>query len=377
MLRPTRFVLAPSDVAAGFRAAGTTPPRSAFYDGLPPPSPQLPRALTGGAGGELTAEAKIVFQILANPQTIVALECMTPPSPVAVAARFVVGASSGRCVMTARTQEGEWDIALLTSTEQLIALLDELAGVSVGPSGDSALSLDFDLAGLTALAALADQAARCEALERLGKPGLLLEFLSTPVPTNDLIDAIEQARVAPTTLQAVTLLSLLIGSPLETADIVARIQDGMETLAGQGVVRDDSTLTPAGVGLCRSLNRVRTGSSLHIITRHADGLQLDRFLLLRTDAALLVGLWTGSDASSDTLKMREVSAGALWRIVGNAVGGRAATASAADRQVPSTKTGAAVPAKAAAPQRLCTSCGRELRPLARFCTTCGAQVVQA
>lgn len=376
-MRPIRFVLAPSDVAAGFRAAGTTPPKSAFYDGLPPPSSQMPRALTGGVSGELTAEAKIVFQILANPQTIVALECLTPPSPVAVAARFVVGASPGRCVMTAHTQEGEWDIALLTSTEQLIALLDELAGVGLGPSADSALSLDFDLAGLTALAALADQAARCEALERLGKPGLLLEFISTPVPTNDLIDAIEQARVAPTTLQAVTLLSLLIGTPLETGDLNARIQDGVETLAGQGVVRDDSTLTPAGIGLCRSLSRLRTGSSLHIITRHADGLQLDRFLLLRTDATLLVGLWTGADASSGALKMREMSAGALWRIVGNAVGGRAATASAADGQVPSTKTGAAVPAKAAAPQRQCTSCGRELRPLARFCTSCGAQAEQA
>lgn len=375
--RPKRFLLSPGDVAAGFHAAGTTPPKSAFYDGLPPPSRQLPKALTDGASGALSAEANAVFRILAHPQTIVSLETVTPPSPVTMAARFVGGASPGQFAMIARPQEEEWDIALLTGTGQLLALLDELTGASTGPSTDSPISFDLNVAALTALAALADQAAKCEALERLGRPGLLLEFLTAPVPTNELVDAIGHARAAPTTLQAVTLLSLLTSSLLEAGDIHAQVKDGMEILAGQGILREDSTLTPAGVGLCRNLVRVRTGSSLQIINRHATEPVLDRFLLLRTDAGLLVGLWMGSETTSATLKLRELTPGTLWRIVGNSTGDGAASASAAPRQDQRTPSGSPGTAKAsAAPKQFCACCGRELRPLARFCTMCGAQIAQ-
>jgi hypothetical protein len=293
-----------------------------------------------------------------------------------MAARFVGSASPGQFVMIARPQADEWDVALLTSTGQLLALLDELTGASNGSSTDSPISFDLSRAALTALAALADQAAKCEALERLGRPGLLLEFLTAPVPTKDLVDAIGQARAAPSTLQAVTLLSLLTSSLLEAGDSDAQVRDGMEILAAQGILREDSTLTPAGVGLCRILTRVRTGSSLQIVNRRGTEPGLDRFLLLRTDASLLVGLWTNSAMPSGTLKLRDLTAGALWRIVSNSTGEEAASASAAPRHEQREPSGSPGIAKASAVPEHCASCGRELRLGARFCTMCGAQVAQ-
>lgn len=373
-LRPTRYVLTPAEVAAGFSAAGAAPPRSAFYDGLPPADARLPPALTG-ASGKLSEEARAVFASLAEPRTIVSLECVTPPSPAAIGARFVSG-PSGRFVMLTRPEPDEWDLALLTGPAQVLALLDELSGASLGPGTDGAKTFALDASALVALAALADEAAKCEALERLGTAGALLSFLSSPVAVNDLVDAAERAQAAPTTLQAVTLLSLLTDIPLGTDNLQARIEDGMEGLAAQGLVRDDSTLTAAGVGLCRLLSRVRTASSLQVVKQAGTELQLDRFLMLRTDAALLAGLWDGTEAGSARLNLREVSAATLWRIVAETISGSPMLASGIRRREAVQKPLPAAPEPATG-GRYCSGCGRELRASVRFCTACGAKVEPA
>lgn len=370
--KPTRFLLTSADMAAGFKAAGVKPPGSRFYDGLPAPV-AAPSARLAKPDGSLTPEASSVFQLLARPKVILALQSVSPPGPLAFLTRFVGGTVPGHFVMATRDGD-DWDLALLTSNEQVLALLDDLTGASVGPTADSTLNLELTSAGLLALAALTDLLARAEAREREGIARALVSFLSSGITINSLADAVTVAQMAPSTLQRVTVISILEGDARANNGQAAVLEQGMRNLVDQGLVDEESVLTAKGVGVCRSLTALQTACTIEIVSPDDGQVRLDRFLLLRTATALLAGLYASATPETATISMREISAVTLWRIISEGLESVpvAVTAQGASEAV--TQPTQSAPVSNQPQQQFCTSCGAKLRAGAKFCSGCGAQV---
>ena len=311
-LDPVRIILTPAEVTAAFILLGRSPPPAPLFAGLPVHDGGEHRRLVD-ARGKLRPELKAMFDILAEPAAAMGIETIVPGNEAIIDMRVMWGRASPLYLIVARTADGDWDLALLTAADQLLALLDELLGLTRVVSRDGAGSFDLSMPALAVLAAFGDLIQEEDLERRLARSTLLPLRPVEPISPDELVRMAERGLESADTRWGVTLVELLSGGALSRCTDRGALDQGLDDLAELGLVSEDRVAGIEAVGLARILTAPTLAAAITIASA-ADGAILDRIAILRTPLGLLSGLWR-----DEGVTLAEMSARTLVAIFGDSV----------------------------------------------------------
>jgi hypothetical protein len=348
----SRFLLTPQEVVGAFVALGRTPPASELYRDLPAYDGTPPARLLDGRGN-LDPSLACIFETLSEAGFSFAIDVYPRGSGSSIFARFAAVRAAPPFAVLAMTDEGDWDLALLTQTEQLSAFVSELLGLDEVRSADAGEAAELSPAAFAALVAFGDLLEEDALQRQLARETRISSLLFAP------LDAAELARITrlgleqPDTRWGVTL-AVLVGE-LDPANggSIEFLEDGIAGLAEVGLLDEDGRPTPVALGLARVLAAPQTAASLVIAHARAGRRSVERLVVYRTALGLLFCAKRGGPEPS--LLVAERSPASLHRLI------EAAITAADDGTV------------ALASFRSCASCGAQTSRSARFCSVCGAQ----
>ena len=345
-LSPARYRLGGAQLAAGFSALGLTPPTGSLYGDLPAPAAAVDGSLLADDGTLAPAPAAML-RVLADAQQAIALDSYSPHDGQQVSAAIASAAGGPPYVMQRRAQE-DFDLALLTTRDQLLAVVDELAALSYGPSGEG-LSLTLSLPAMAALTAMADVMQDQTLRSQLARAAALPAVAHDPLDLNSLAEAMENGLERPDLRWTVSLMAFL--SDFELAQFRGNdaLAAGIKALGDAGLIDDAGHPTGLGIGWALALARPLTASRFLVMSAHGGNLGLTRLIFLRGAEALLCGVWQEGEAGPEVL-LAETSATHALKVLGEVLKETAVEAAPAH----------------------CRHCRAALRLGARFCQSCGA-----
>lgn len=390
---PVRFLLQAEDIAAGFAAIGVTPPDAPLYGELPKRPGKPAEKLTNGKEA-LSPHAAALFHVLAAPSQSIALSVCMPGYQAAIESRIVRGGPDRQFVMLSLDQNHIWDAALLPNRDYVLAVLDDLSGLNAGPSWPGGSSIELNVPALTALAGVADLMEQERLVSQAARAPLAMDFMTQPIAVDDVLAMVERGTKEPDTRWCVSLMAVLSDGALSACASQYAIEHGVRTLVGLELIDDDGVITPIGAEVASALGGVRVATSVDALTAEGqDGFQLDRILILRREAGLLLGVWNGQQSSDLSLTLTATSADSALALLADLLGSGSDRARAddtgtiveptyptsrtdekADQQRAASSDTSGPSSKAAASNEhtgFCTKCGKALKPRARFCTACG------
>jgi hypothetical protein len=363
---PTRILLDPSEVTAGFVAVSKRPPDSPLFADLPAYSGTIPQRLTDGMG-RLKPEFAAIFDVLADPKRSLAIDIFVPGSAAYLGARVLSSVESLPCVLLSLTADGLWDLALLTEMAQLLVVVDDLIGLSQLPSRDESESVNLSMPALAALVAFGDLLEEEELQRKLARTHAPLRIATSPIVVDDLLRVLEQGLDSDDTRWGTALNATLGEGELAACRSLEDLAEGVRQLGELGLVDEDGIPGVAAIGFARIL--CAPSAAISIVSAHGGPTKayIDRFVVYRTPELLLFGVWSESEASGPTLALSQKSPRSLLALVGETM-----TAT-----LPSEESESSAKMAGAAGSKYCAQCGARMEPLARFCTGCGAKVTTA
>ncbi|MDJ0951107.1 MAG: zinc ribbon domain-containing protein [Alphaproteobacteria bacterium] len=352
-LAPARFILSPAEVAGCFAVLGAAPPDAQLYAGLPEPATSLPNHVRRGKA-KLVAEAECLFRVLAAPTQSINVSSYRPGSPVSIEARFACDGADGPYAMLSIDEAGDWDLALLTARDQLMAILDDLCGLTAGPAQDSGFSVRLSTKALTALAAIADRLSEDQLQSRLARVPDLMSVAAAPIDLTDLTHMTELGLDRPDTRAVVTLMALVSAGAIAGDRSLEVLEAGVRELGASGLVDAEGRVTTVGLGVASALSEAQVVSSLIVMATDGRDVTVDWLMLIRAPGGLLLGVWDGPPGRAASLVLSDVAADTAFAIVDDSLAGSAsgrARAASAPKVSPASPAGKARSrAKAAAPK---------------------------
>ena len=311
-LLPDRFLLTQEHLAAALSLAGVKPgPRSSFrhLPSVDKPAAVLKNTKLLGEDRKLTAEADAALRVAANPTHVLAVTSYYAGDDNLRSIAFLQGSDGEHFVLQDQVVKG-WDLVLLPTVAQVLALVDELLTLSHFPGQASATSVALDLPAYAALLAAADL--RQE--ERLNARRARSQQRALVLTADSLEEALRKGLTATDTRWAVTAARLV--SPVGLGAASGQLASGLERLRAAGLVeraRGGFAPTDAGLGFMGSLGYLLNASAFTLGVADGEGqTTVETLSLFRTMASIWLVMWTSDAENEAAVHLLEVSsAGAL------------------------------------------------------------------
>lgn len=354
MSEPARFILDPAGVSACFAAIGKFPVQAALFAGLPAPQETLPEEVQGDGGG-LSDAAQRVFGILAAPQFIANIICLDPTGFSGIETQLFRGPLDGNFVMLSQDPTQGWDIALLTSIDQVLALLHDLTGLKQARESAGSFSTTLSVAGLSVLAGCADLIRKSALESELAHTPMPIHVMTAPLNAAALDNALDFGLAQPDLRSAVTRLNFLTQGQVSDRRDQDTVNVGMAALQASALIAEDGSLSADGIALALGFSRMASGATITGAVITPNGLVFERLILVLFADAILAGTWVDfGETTPPALHLAETSAAACLAQI---------------KTIISRVAGDDAPAA-----QKCGACGAAIKPEQKFCTGCGAKL---
>ena len=358
-MEPVRYIMEGRHIAACFAAAGEMPPATDYYAALPDPAKSPPQNVLT-EDGALIAEARCLFEAMAQPCQAILFRNFAPGSDIIVETR-IVRHENRQCFAVIARDNDIWDVALLTSPDQVLAILDDLGGLSSGPPIEGDFAIELTLPALAVLSALARLVQLADNVDGHDSEAVL-EILTGPVRTQYVLAALlREAGLldihSPIARMAVASDGLML-SDVCTKTVV----HGIDDCKACGLIDDDDALTGDGQAVITILNASSSQSMVSFTTSIDDQLVLDDVLLLHMHETVLTGAWKRNSEGAKSELVFTSSDGCGTLDLCNELLSLGAVSEAPKHEVEVKRLGG-----------FCQHCGNEQKGTNRFCTSCGEE----
>lgn len=365
-LLPVRYFLDSSAVASCFAALGKGRPSAKLFSALPEANANLPETVCDKQG-RLSREAAILFDILLNPTSVMTLEMFAANSRYGYQLTFAIDNSGSFFVAISEEADGVWDLALLTGIDQLLAVVDEVTGLSRARDSAGSFAKTLPIPGLAALAAFSDLVRYTQIQSELQRSSPAIDYLISPINAVDLLQMITIANQQPDMRSAVSKLAYCSDGAILAVQSVADLETGIEQLQQAGLIDEDRIISADGFVLAKGLSQAQSIAALAAADIQHKLLTLDRLVVVFLADAILAGVWRlDGEGGLASLTFAEMKAALILSLIRDIAGKkRKANDVGAENEVTTF----------AKPDiKFCNNCGSKLKAGVKFCANCGIHV---
>ena len=371
---PCRFILSNQDVSSIIQTLDGGAPKGKLFSDLPQNGSSLPVRLKDD-NGKTKQEIKEIFSVLTSPIWSATVETFLPATGQSFSS--TLAGSMNMSVMLSKEGD-QWDIALLPERDQVVAVLDNLIGLTDIDSKGSSLSANLPVSAAVVLAGISDLIVKEEIVSKLERRVVSFRITSEPIVLNDVFAAVEEANNQPNLSSAVSRLAFLSNGDTAGIKTLTDSEAGATQLNALGALDEDGILTAHGLSFAMAIKNPHSVSSVTIFQAKESQTTIDRINFLCGDDYIFQGTFGGVPGATTNLILEHVSSSSALQYICDAIFKGSNTISTKQHEpkneMKKTSQPNDVEISNATPQKFCRQCGKKLDMISKFCRSCGANI---